>query len=103
MGWRINQSPNLTKMWVAGGNAGTAALAENFNIRSNDVNGLVSKASEVKADLVVVGPEAPLALGLADRLYEVGIPVFGPSRAAAQIEASKGFALTLMKLSLIHI
>ena len=97
LGWRINQSPNLTKMWVAGGNAGTAALAENFNIRSSDIDGLVSKASEVKADLVVVGPEAPLALGLANRLYEVGIPVFGPSQAAAQIEASKGFALTLMK------
>ncbi|MBC8279778.1 MAG: phosphoribosylamine--glycine ligase [Chloroflexi bacterium] len=97
LAWRINQSPNLTKLWVAGGNAGTAALAENFNIRSSDVNGLVAKASEVKADLVVVGPEAPLALGLADRLTELGIPVFGPSQAAAQIEASKGFALELMK------
>lgn len=97
LAWRISQSPNLTKLWVAGGNAGTAGLAENFNIRSSDVDGLVSKASEVKADLVVVGPEAPLALGLADRLDEVGIPVFGPSQAAAQIEASKGFALELMK------
>ncbi|MBT98461.1 MAG: phosphoribosylamine--glycine ligase [Dehalococcoidia bacterium] len=97
LAWRISQSPNLSKLWVAGGNAGTAELAENFNIRSSDVDGLVAKASEAKADLVVVGPEAPLALGLADRLDEVGIPVFGPSQAAAQIEASKGFALELMK------
>ena len=97
MAWRINQSPNLTRLWVAGGNAGTAALAENFNIRSSDVDGLVAKARELKADLVVVGPEAPLAMGLADRLTKFGIPVFGPSQAAAQIEASKGFALELMR------
>lgn len=97
LAWRINQSSNLTKLWVAGGNAGTAAIAENFNIRSNDVDGLVNKANELKADLVVVGPEAPLAMGLADRLDGLGIPVFGPSQAAAQIEASKGFALNLMQ------
>ena len=68
LAWRISQSPNLTQLWVAGGNAGTAALAENFNIRSSDVDGLVAKSGELKADLVVVGPEAPLAMGLADRL-----------------------------------
>jgi phosphoribosylamine--glycine ligase len=97
LAWRIKQSPNLTRLWVAAGNAGTAALADNLNIRSSDVDGLVAAAREVKADLVVVGPEAPLALGLADRLDELGIPVFGPSQAAAQIEASKGFALDLMR------
>jgi phosphoribosylamine--glycine ligase len=97
LAWRIKQSPNLTRLWVAAGNAGTAALADNLNIRSNDVDGLVAAAREVKADLVVVGPEAPLALGLADRLDELGIPVCGPSQAAAQIEASKGFALDLMR------
>jgi len=97
LAWRIKQSPNLTRLWVAAGNAGTAALANNLNIRSSNVDGLVAAAREVKADLVVVGPEAPLALGLADRLNKLGIPVFGPSQAAAQIEASKGFALDLMR------
>ena len=97
LAWRISQSPNLTRLWVAGGNAGTAALAENLDIRSNDVAAIVAAAGEVSADLVVVGPEAPLALGLADRLIELGIPVFGPTQAAAQIEASKSFALELMR------
>jgi len=97
LAWRISQCPNLTRLWVAAGNAGTAALAENIEIRSSDVEGLVAAAKENSADLVVVGPEAPLALGLADRLDALGIPVFGPSQAAAQIEASKGFALDLMR------
>ena len=97
LAWRIKQSPNLTRLWVAAGNAGTAALAENMEIRSSDIDGLVAAAQETSADLVVVGPEAPLALGLADRLDALGIPVFGPSQAAAQFEASKGFALVLMR------
>jgi len=97
LAWRISQSPNLTRLWMAGGNAGTAALAENLDIRSNDVAAIVAAAGEVSADLVVVGPEGPLALGLADRLIELGIPVFGPTQAAAQIEASKSFALELMR------
>ena len=97
LAWRITQSPNLTRLWVAGGNAGTTRLAENMEIRSSDVDALVTAAQDTSADLVVVGPEAPLALGLADRLNLLGIPVFGPSQAAAQIEASKGFALNLMQ------
>ena len=97
LAWRVKQSPNLTRLWVAGGNAGTAALAENLDIRSSDVAAIVAASREVAADLVVVGPEAPLALGLADRLTELGIPVFGPTQAAAQIEASKTFALDLMR------
>ena len=97
LAWRITQSPNLTRLWVAGGNAGTTRLAENMEIRSSDVDALVAAAQDTSADLVVVGPEAPLARGLADRLDLLGIPVFGPSQAAAQIEASKGFALNLMQ------
>ena len=97
LAWRITQSPNLTRLWVAGGNAGTTRLAENMEIRSSDVDALVAAAQDTSADLVVVGPEAPLALGLADRLDLLGIPVFGPSQAAAQIETSKGFALDLMR------
>ena len=97
LAWRITQSPNLTRLWVAGGNAGTTRLAENMAIRSSDIDALVAAAQDTSADLVVVGPEAPLALGLVDRLDLLGIPVFGPSQAAAQIEASKGFALNLMQ------
>ncbi len=97
MAWRISQSPNLTRLWVAGGNAGTAALAENLDIRSGDVDAIVAATVEVGADLVVVGPEAPLALGLVDRLTAMEIPVFGPTQAAAQIEASKSFAMKLMR------
>ncbi|MEE8465163.1 MAG: phosphoribosylamine--glycine ligase N-terminal domain-containing protein, partial [Dehalococcoidia bacterium] len=97
LAWRISQSPNLTRLWVAGGNAGTAALAENLDIRSGDVDAIVAATVEVGADLVVVGPEAPLALGLADRLTAMEIPVFGPTQAAAQIEASKSFAMKLMR------
>ena len=97
LAWRIKQSPNLTQLWVAGGNAGTATLAENLDIRSSDIDNLLFAAVETAADLVIVGPEAPLALGFADQLIALGIPVFGPSLAAAQIEASKGFALDLMK------
>jgi phosphoribosylamine--glycine ligase len=97
LAWRIKQSPNLTQLWVAGGNAGTAKLAENLDIHSSDIDELVIAAVETAADLVIVGPEAPLAMGFADQLTALGIPVFGPSLAAAQIEASKGFALDLMR------
>ena len=97
LAWRINQSPNLTRLWVAGGNAGTSRLAENIEIRSSDIDSLVATAQNIAADLVVVGPEAPLTLGLVDRLDQLGIPAFGPSQSAAMIEASKGFALDLMR------
>ena len=60
LAWRIKQSLNLTQLWVAGGNAGTAQLADNIEIRSNDVDSLVAAAQDIAADLVVVGPEAPL-------------------------------------------
>ena len=97
LAWRINQSPNLTRLWVAGGNAGTAAIAENLDLRSSDIEATLAAARDIKADLVIVGPEAPLAMGLADRLDELGIPVFGPSKEAAKIESSKSFALDLMQ------
>ena len=78
LAWRIKQSLNLTQLWVAGGNAGTAQLADNIEIRSNDVDSLEAAAQDIAADLVVVGPEAPLTLGLVDRLDQLGIPAFGP-------------------------
>ena len=97
LAWRISQNHRLEKLWVAGGNAGTATLAENIDVNPEDIDAVVSIARSIRADLVVVGPEAPLALGLVDRLTGLGIPAFGPTRAAAQIEASKSFALEVMR------
>ena len=96
LAWRINQSPRLTRLWVAGGNAGTGRIASNVDVNPEDVEALVSTARSLSIDLVVVGPEIPLALGLVDRLTQLGIPAFGPTRAAARIEASKAFALDVM-------
>ena len=98
LAWRIGRSPLLTRMWVAPGNYGTASIATNMAV-SGDVASLVDAAREVAADLVVVGPEAPLADGLADALEAVGVPVFGPTRAAARLESSKSFARDVIRKS----
>lgn len=95
--WRLRQSPQLSDLWVAGGNAGTAQIANNLSIDPEDVDAVAAAARAHHIDLVVVGPEVPLANGLVDRLFAAGIPAFGPTKAAAQIEASKGFARTIMR------
>ena len=97
MAWRMLQSPGLTRLWVADGNGGTAQIAENLDVKPEDVQGIEDAAKRLAIDLVAVGPEAPLAAGLVDRLSISGIPAFGPTGAAAQIEASKSFALGLMR------
>ena len=97
LAWRIAQSPQLTRLWVAGGNYGTAALADNLPVSPDEVAAVTAAAQQVGADLVVAGPELPLARGLADRLAEVGIPTFGPTQAAARLESSKSFALEVMQ------
>jgi len=76
---------------IAPGNAGTEAVGRNVAVRVNDVDGLVDLAAREHADLVVVGPELPLVLGLVDALQARGVAAFGPNRAAAQLEASKAF------------
>ncbi len=96
LGWKIAQSPLLTRLYFAPGNAGTSLLGENIAVSSDDLPGLVNLARTEALDLVIVGPEGPLAAGLADRLRAEGIPVFGPSQRAAQIEASKAFAKEFM-------
>jgi phosphoribosylamine--glycine ligase len=88
----------LARLWVAPGNYGTGCLATNLNVGS-DVESLTAAARDVSADLVLVGPEAPLAEGLADALIAMGIPVFGPTRAAARLEFSKSFAREVMRES----
>jgi phosphoribosylamine--glycine ligase len=97
LAWRLKRSPRLTDLWVAGGNAGTAQVATNLKINPEDVAAVADAARSLGVDLVVVGPEQPLADGLVDRLGSIGIPAFGPSRAAAQLEASKSFARQVMQ------
>src|SRR5262245_41721206 len=89
--WSIAASPLTTKLFAAPGNAGIAEEAECVPIAADDVQRLTGFAREQKIDFVVVGPEAPLVLGLVDRLAEAGITGFGPSAAAAALEGSKGF------------
>lgn len=91
LGWKIAQSPLLTRLYLAPGNPGLNLLGEPTGIPSDDIDGIVMTAKTRGIDLVVVGPEATLAAGLADRLKEAGIPCFGPSAAAAELESSKGF------------
>ncbi len=93
--WAIGGSPVCTELYCAPGNAGIAAIAQCVDIDASDVEGLVDFAKRDGIDLVVVGPEAPLVLGLVDRLKAENVKVFGPSQAAAQLEASKGFAKDL--------
>ncbi len=89
--WAIAASPLCDRLYCAPGNAGIAREATCVPIGAEDVDALVAYAREEAIDFVVVGPEAPLVLGLADRLNEAGIKVFGPSAAAAELEGSKGF------------
>ncbi len=94
--WKLNQSPNVDSLVVAPGNAGTAAFAENIAIAPTDLDALLDYAEEESVDLTIVGPETPLADGIADRFQEAGLAVFGPTAAAARIETSKSFAKELM-------
>jgi len=95
--WKIAQSPRVGKVFVAPGNAGTSSIAENLNLRPTDIEGLGKAARQKGIDLVVVGPEAPLASGIVDHFDKLGIPVFGPTKAATQLESSKVFARNLME------
>ena len=91
LAWKIAQSPLLRRLVCAPGNPGMAALAETRAVAVTDVAGLVALAREIAADLVVIGPETSVEAGLADRLAEAGIPCFGPSASAGQLETSKAF------------
>ncbi|MCL0091839.1 phosphoribosylamine--glycine ligase [Dehalococcoidales bacterium] len=95
--WKLLQSPKVREVYVASGNAGTAQIARNLDISPTDIESLAKAAREKKIDLTVVGPEAPLADGIVDRFQRIGIPIFGPTKAATQIESSKVFAKELMQ------
>src|SRR5271170_6197225 len=92
LAWKIRQSPLCGRLFIAPGNPGMEGLGELVPVKANDVAGLVRAAQDLAVELVVVGPEDPLALGLVDALAEKKIKAFGPSRAGAQLEADKGFA-----------
>jgi phosphoribosylamine--glycine ligase len=96
LAWKLAQSEHLRALVAAPGNPGIAAHADCAPVKDGAVDELVALARRERPDLVVVGPELPLALGLADRLRAAGMSVFGPSQAAARIESSKVFAKDLM-------
>jgi len=97
LAWALSRSADVSELHAAPGNPGIAGLAHCHPARADDHAAVVSLARELRIDLVVVGPEAPLVAGLADELRHRGIAVFGPSAAAAQIEGSKAFAKEVME------
>ncbi len=94
--WKIAQSPALSKLYVAPGNPGTAAFAENVPLKAEDIDGLLAFAKAKAIDLTLVGPETPLVMGLADRFAAEKLAVFGPDQAGAKLEGSKLFAKRFM-------
>jgi len=97
LAWALARSSDLGELHAAPGNPGIAELASCHPVRADDLGSLVPLATELRPDLVVVGPEAPLVAGLADELRHRGLAVFGPSEDAARIEGSKGFAKDVME------
>ena len=95
--WKIAQSPRVTKLFCAPGNAGISQQASLVPIKANDLKGLLEFAEREKIDLTVVGPEDPLTRGIVDLFESKGLAVFGPSKGAAEIEGSKAFAKEMMK------
>src|SRR5262245_7135157 len=96
LAWALARSPGVAQVFVAPGNAGTTwpaatgrAPAESVSIADGDLPRLIALAHDQRIDLTVVGPEAPLAAGVVDMFCQRGLPIFGPSRAAAELEASK--------------
>lgn len=93
LGWKVAQNPNVETVFVAPGNAGSALepKLENVAIDVEDIQGLVAFAKEKNIELTIVGPEAPLVIGVVDAFQEAGLAIFGPTQAAAQLEGSKAF------------
>ncbi len=95
--WAISASPLCTKLYCAPGNAGIAQVAECIAVGAEDIAGQVALAQRLKIDFVVIGPDAPLVAGMADGFAAAGLKVFGPSKAAAQLEGSKSFTKELCR------
>ncbi len=97
LAWKLNHSSRVSEILVAPGNAGTGSIAENVNIPATDLQGLLAVALQRHVDLVLVGPETPLAMGIIDVMRGSGVPAFGPTQASAQLESSKIFAHEIMR------
>jgi phosphoribosylamine--glycine ligase len=97
LAWKIAQSPKVTKLWAAPGNAGISEVAECVKIGASDIRPLADLAERERMDLTIVGPEVPLTLGIVDEFNRRGLLTFGPSKDAAIIEGSKVFAKDLMR------
>src|SRR3990170_5389228 len=94
--WKLSQSSRVTKIYCAPGSSGIAELAESVAIEPHQIDNLANFAEQQKVNLTVVGPELPLTLGISDLFESRGLKIFGPSRAAAQLEGSKAFAKKVM-------
>ncbi len=95
--WKLRQSPRVSKIYCAPGNGGISAEAECVNADLKSVDSLIAVANQLQPDLTIIGPEVPLQLGVVDAFNQRGWPVFGPARAAAQLESSKSFAKEFMQ------
>ncbi len=93
LAWKVAQSPEVSEVYVAPGNAGTALepKVSNVQIKATDIDGLLQLAQRERIDLTIVGPEAPLVAGIVDAFQGAELACFGPSKAAARLEGSKGF------------
>lgn len=96
LAWKLSQSPKVKEIFIAPGNGGSGDYGRNVPVKDNDIPGLLAFAREQGIDLVVPGPEAALVLGVTDAMQAAGIPCFGPSKYAAQLEGSKSFAKEIM-------
>ena len=94
--WKLAQSDKLTKLYCAPGNAGIADVAECVPVSAEDIDGICAWAKDNDIDLAVIGPEVPLAMGIVDRLAEVGVKTFGPNAKCSQLEASKSFTKSFL-------
>jgi phosphoribosylamine--glycine ligase len=97
LAWKLKQSPGVTEVFVAPGNAGAAEVATPVEIAASEVRRLADFAAQAGVDFTVVGPELPLTLGIVDTFESRGLKIFGPNQRAAILEGSKAFAKRLMK------
>ena len=97
IGWKVAQSPRAGKIYFAPGNARTTQIGENMDIKATDINDLLEFVKKEKVDLTLAIPDDPLALGIVDLFQKEGLRIFGPTKAAAQLESSKAFAKNFMK------
>src|SRR5687767_13487813 len=97
LGWKLSQSSKVSKLYFAPGNGGTTQLGSNVDIEPTDVDSLLAFVKKEAVDFTVVGPEAALEVGIVDTFTAEGLKIFGPTKAAAQIETSKAFTADFME------